>query len=85
MKLLFTKPFIRAYRDLPQRIQRLTDKQLGLLLTNPQHPSLRIKKVEDPREIWEGRITRSYRLTFQIKGDTYVLRKIGTHDLLKRP
>ncbi|GFP19326.1 hypothetical protein HKBW3S03_00831 [Candidatus Hakubella thermalkaliphila] len=85
MKLLFTKPFIRAYRDLPQRIQRLTDKQLGPLLTNPQHPSLWTKKMQDPREIWEGRITRSYRFTFQIKGDTYVLRKIGTHDLLKRP
>ncbi len=61
MNLLFTKPFIRAYRDLPQRIQRLTDKQIGLLLTNPQHPSLRIKNMEDPRVIWEGRITHSYR------------------------
>jgi len=85
MKLLFTKPFIRAYRDLPQRIQRIADKQLGLLLTNPQHPSLEIKKMQDPREIWEGRITRSYRFTFQIIGSTYVLRRIGTHDLLKNP
>ena len=85
MKLLFTKPFVRDYRDLPQGIQKLADKQIGLLLTNPQHPSLAINKMQDPREIWEGRINKSYRFTFQIKGDTYVLRKLATHDLLGNP
>jgi len=41
--------------------------------------------MQDPREIYEGRMTKSYRFTLQITGDTYVLRKIGTHDLLKNP
>ena len=85
MKLIFTKPFIRAYRDLPPEIQTITDKQLGLLLSNPRHPTLHIKKMEDPRGIWEGRVTVSYRFTFQIIGDTFLLRKIGTHDILKTP
>lgn len=85
MKLLFTKPFIRNYRDLLQRIQKLADKQLELLLADPRHPSLEIKKMQDPREIWEGRLTKSYRFTFQINGDIYVLRRISTHDLLKNP
>ena len=61
------------------------DKQLGLLLSNPQHPSLSIKKMQDPRNIWEGRVTESYRFTFQIEEDTYILRKVGTHDILKKP
>jgi mRNA-degrading endonuclease RelE of RelBE toxin-antitoxin system len=85
MKLLFTKTFIRGYRRLPQRIQEATDKQLELLLSNPKHPSLRIKKMQDPRNIWEGRVTESYRFTFQIEDDTYVLRQIGIHDILKKP
>jgi mRNA-degrading endonuclease RelE of RelBE toxin-antitoxin system len=85
VKLLFTKPFIRNYRDLLQRIQKLADKQLELLLADPRHPSLEIKKMQDPREIWEGRLTKSYRFTFQINGDIYVLRRISTHDLLKNP
>ena len=85
MKLLFTKTFIRDYRRLPQQIQKATDKQLGLLLSNPQHPSLKTKKMQDPRDIWEGRISESYRFTFQIEGDTYVLRKVGTHDILRKP
>ena len=84
-KLLFTKNFIREYRKLPQQVQKATDKQLGLLLSNPQHPSLNIKKMQDPRDIWEGRVTESYRFTFQIEGDTYILRKVGTHDILKNP
>ena len=85
MKLLFTKTFIRSYRKMPQQIQQATDKQLELLLSNSQHPSLSIKKMQDPRNIWEGRISRSYRFTFQIENDTYILRKIGTHDTLKKP
>ena len=85
MKLLFTKNFVRNYRKMPQQIQQATDKQLELLLSNPQHPSLNIKKMQDPRHIWEGRISRSYRFTFQIENDTYILRKIGTHNTLKKP
>ena len=85
MKLSFTKTFIRGYRKLSGGIKEITDKQLGLLLSNPRHPSLGIKKMNDPRNIWEGRITESYRFTFQIEGDIYILRKVGTHDMLRKP
>jgi mRNA-degrading endonuclease RelE of RelBE toxin-antitoxin system len=85
MKLLFTKNFVRDYRKLPEDIQKTMDKQLELLLTNAKHPSLSLKKMHDPRNIWEGRVTLAYRFTFQIEGDIYVLRKVGTHDILKRP
>jgi len=85
MKLLFTKTFVRDYRKLPSDIQETVDKQLDLLLSNQRHTSLNIKKMNDPRNIWEGRITASYRFTFQIKNDIYILRKVGTHDTLKNP
>lgn len=85
MKVLTTKPFDKDYAALPETIKDLTKRKLKLLLENPRHPSLRIKKIEDPRDIWEGRITQSYRFTFQIKGDMYLLRRIGTHDILKTP
>ena len=85
MKLLFTKNFVREYRKLPQQIQKATDKQLGLLLSNPQHTSLNIKKMQDPRNIWEGHVTESYRFTFQIEEGTYILRKVGTHDIFNKP
>ena len=85
MKLEFTKAFIKDYRKLPSSIKKTTDKNLALLLSNSTHPSLHVKKMNDPRNLWEGRVTDSYRLTFQIKGDTCLLRRIGTHDMLRNP
>lgn len=85
MKLAFTKHFIRGYRKLPAEIQKVVDKQLELLLSNPQHPSLNLKKMQDPRNIWECRVSASYRFTLQIENDVYLLRRVGTHDILSHP
>jgi len=85
MKIQTTRPFDRDYDDLPESIKEQTDKQLSLFLDNPYHPSLRIKKIKGSPNIWEGRITRTYRFTFQIEGEIYILRRIGTHNILKTP
>jgi len=85
MKLFFSKPFVKDYKKLPKQIQMAVDKQIELLLSNPGHPSLNTKKMNDPRDIWEGRITKSYRFTYCIEEGSYVLRRIGTHDVLKNP
>jgi mRNA-degrading endonuclease RelE of RelBE toxin-antitoxin system len=47
VKVAFTKPFKRDYKGLPGNIQELIDKQIILLLNNPKHPSLYLKK-------WKG-------------------------------
>lgn len=85
MQFSHTLRFKKQYQKLPQQIKEAARKQLELLLSNPQHPSLNFKKLQDPRRIWEIRITQSYRLTLQIDKDIYVLRNIGTHDILKNP
>ena len=85
MKLLFTKSFRKDYAVLSSDIQTLAEKKLKLLLQDSRHPSLRVKKMEDPRDIWEGSITQNYRFTFQIIGDAYILRRLGTHDILRTP
>ena len=85
MKLFLSKPFVRDYRKLPKQIQTAVDKQIEFFLSSPSHPSLNIKKMNDPRDIWEGRITKSYRFTYHIEGDTCILRRVGTHDVLKNP
>ncbi|MFQ6039573.1 MAG: hypothetical protein ACE5PV_01850 [Candidatus Poribacteria bacterium] len=80
MKLHFTKPFIRDYRSLSATLQKRVDKQLRLLLQDLRYPSLRANKVDFQREIWRARITDAVRFTFQIEGDTYILRRVGGHD-----
>jgi len=85
MKIFATKPFEKDYKELPEHIKKIAQKQLRLLCERPRHPSLGMKKMEDPRDIWEGRITRGYRFTFQTQNDIYILRRIGTHDILRTP
>lgn len=85
MKIQTTRPFDEDYDSLPELIKDRADKQFGLLLENPHHPSLRLKKIKGHPSIWEGRITKSYRFTFQVSGEIYLLRRIGTHKILKTP
>ena len=85
MKLLFTKNFVRDYRKLPKDMQNALDRQLEFLLANSMQPSLAVKIMNDPRGILEGRVTAAYRFTFQSEGDIYIMRKGGTHDILKSP
>ena len=85
MKIQTTRPFDEDYSALPESIKERVDKQLIILIENPHHPSLRLKKIKGHPNIWEGRITKSYRFTFQISGEIYLLLRIGTHGVLKTP
>ena len=85
MKIQRTQEFHECFRRLPKNIQGQVKKKLALFFNNPHHPSLKTKKMQGFENIWEGRITKNYRFTFQIQGDVYVLRKVGVHDVLKTP
>ena len=85
MKLVFTKSFKRDYQGLPDRIQSKVEKQLDFLLEDLNYPSLQAKKMEGEEGIWEARVDKNYRFTFQIEGDYYILRRVGTHDTLSNP
>jgi mRNA-degrading endonuclease RelE of RelBE toxin-antitoxin system len=85
MKIQISRPFDEDYHSLPEVIKEQAEKQFVLLLENPRHPSLQLKKIKGHPNIWEGRVTKSYRFTFQISGEIYILRRIGTHDILKTP
>lgn len=61
-------------------------KFLQLLEENPQHPSLRTKKIQGTDGIFEASINMKIRVTFEyVKPDTIYLRIVGEHDMtLKR-
>ena len=83
MTLRPTARFAADYHRLPPPLQLRVDKALGLLLDNPRHPSLQIKKMKGLEDRWEGRVSLHYRFTFTIEAEAYVLLRVGTHDLLK--
>jgi mRNA interferase RelE/StbE len=90
MRIIRTDSFKRDFRNLPDRIKRRTETALRFFVANPRHPSLRVKKMEGQRDqqgrdIWEARVTQGYRFTFAIEGDTFILYRVGPHDIERHP
>jgi mRNA-degrading endonuclease YafQ of YafQ-DinJ toxin-antitoxin module len=85
MRIVLTDPFKKDFKTLPEEIKRKTEQSLRFLVQNIRHPSLRAKKMEGIKDIWEASVTMHYRFTFEIHQDSYVLRRIGTHNILKHP
>ena len=83
MQLIQTTHFKRDYKKLPPSIQKKTDEKLKLLVQNLSHPSLRVKRVQKYKGVFEGSITRDYRFFFQITTEGYVLLRVGKHDILE--
>jgi mRNA interferase RelE/StbE len=51
----------------------------GFLVEDLRHPSLRAKKYDVARDIWQARVTRDWRFYFTIEDDTYHLHTIIPH------
>ncbi len=79
MKAAFSHRFVRQYAKLPPEIQVKFDKQLGFLLTNLRHPSLRSKKYNEAENIWQARVDDHYRFYFRIHGDICEILDIMAH------
>jgi len=80
MRLARTERFKSAWRQLDETEKALGKKAIENLLHNPRYPSLRVKKIKGFVGIWEARVSRNIRITFEISQDTIVLRNIGAHD-----
>ena len=86
MPLIFTRRFKKAYQRLPMPVQNKVKKALRLLDENPHYPSLRIKRIQGTDKLYEGRIDRKYRFSFEFDGEDILLRNVDNHDeCLKNP
>ena len=74
MKHFATPEFWARYRKLPAAIQTLADKNFALLKQNPQHPSLRLKKVG---VYWSARVGLHYRVLAKERAEGFVWFWIG--------
>jgi plasmid maintenance system killer protein len=89
-------PLPRFYKDLNKLssdLQETVWSKLKLFREDPRHPSLRVKKVKRYKGVWELSITKQHRVTFEWtetkqeegKVRVAILRRVGTHNILKRP
>jgi len=79
MRLGYSPQFLRSWENAPAPVQRRFEKQVAYLLEKLRHPSLRAKKYEEARDIWQARVDGSWRFYFQIRGDTFYLLNIIPH------
>ena len=86
MKIARTARFKKAWQELTEEEKDLAGKALRNLATDLRYPALRVKKIQGVEHIWEARVSRSLRMTFEIEGNRIILRNIGRHDeTLERP
>ncbi len=56
MRAIYTKRFLESYANAPPPIQRAVDRRIALLLQTLRDPSLRAKKYDEARDIWQARV-----------------------------
>ena len=66
-----TRQFREAFGSLPNDVRRQAERAYRLVRTDPRHPSLRFKKVDEESDVYSVRIGLGYTRTaraFQLKG-----------------
>ena len=79
MRYSRTPQFERAFKKFTKQIKTVFEKQLRFLVSDIRHPSLRAKKYDETRGIWQARVTNSVRFYFQIIDDKYRVLDIEKH------
>jgi hypothetical protein len=79
MDLYYTERFRKSYEEAPLKVQRAFDRKVALLVGDLRHPSLRAKKYDESRDIWQARINDNWIFYFTIGGGAYYLLDIIPH------
>lgn len=74
-----TERFRKVFEKLSPQIQEQAREAYRLFEQNPQHPSLRFKKIHKSQDIYSVRISRDYRALGVLEGDTIIWFWIGSH------
>ncbi len=79
MKIVLSDRASIAIADAPRAVRKAFSKQLAFLERDLHHPSLRSKKYDEGRDIWQARVNKDWRFYFTIAKDTYVIRDVVPH------
>ncbi|MBI4303972.1 MAG: hypothetical protein HY665_06525 [Chloroflexi bacterium] len=86
MPIEYSTRFARKYGRLPEAIRLKTDKALSFLNVDFRHPGLRSHPVKSMPGVFEAYVDVQYRMTFERRSDTFIMRNVDNHDeCLKNP
>lgn len=84
MTILWTARFESAFKSLERSTQKKVLKALLLLDSDLHHPSLQVKQIQGTAGIYEARVDRRYRMTFELQDDKRIMRNVDNHDACLR-
>lgn len=81
----YTTRFVKQFRALPDRVQKIAIQKEIIFRQNPLHPSLRLHELDGQlRGVWSISITMNYRIIFKRKpGGVILFYSIGKHDVYR--
>ena len=82
-RLEYSKAFEKNLKKLSNNDQRAVAGKLKILIEDPFHPSLRTKKIQQLKNIFECSVNMDIRILWMYKDDKIILLlAIGHHDIL---
>lgn len=84
-RIKMTKTFEKNLKKLAATEQRSVAKKLAQMMIDPFYPSLRTKKVQGFRDIFECSVNMDIRILWQYQGDNIIVTlDIGHHSLIQK-
>ena len=81
----FTERFKKHFKDLTTNEKKQLNNKLKLLSENPNHPSLRTKRIQGTSDLFECSVNMSIRIVWYYEGNKIIiLVDVGHHDILKK-
>ncbi|MGN1317576.1 MAG: type II toxin-antitoxin system YafQ family toxin [Lachnospirales bacterium] len=81
----FTSRFQKHYKNLTVTEKKQLMNKLKLFSENPNHPSLRTKRIQGTDNLYECSVNMSIRIIWYYEGEKIIiLVDVGHHDILKQ-
>lgn len=82
-EFVFTEKFKKHFAKLNNNEKRQLKNKLELLSNNPMHPSLRTKRIQGTKDLFECSVNMDIRIIWFYEGDVLIiLLDVGHHDIL---
>ena len=84
-QMTFTGRFEKHFKALSAQEKKQLRNKLLLLAENPMHPSLRTKRIQGTKDLFECSVNMDIRIIWFYEGDKLIiLVDVGRHDILDR-
>ena len=81
----FTQRFKKHYKILSSQEKKQLKNKLDLLAINPKHPSLRTKRIQGVKELYECSVNMDIRIIWYYENNNIIIIvDVGHHDILKQ-